>query len=302
MALVRAARRQHGCRPRVARFLNGGGIASHDTYWGGSQMSFKRGLTIGSKSSRPWRRGFLLSRRRCHRQARACTRWATWQRTPQVYSEKDLVAFVQSPTAKTVVQDVETGQFSKVTVGESVSPMIVSRAPCSATDLCLRPTQTPYANYGFYGAGTKTGTWSNRASWYTGSWSGRVKTSNGVWSGGCRVRTRRSCSARCRSLSRASRSSSPVSPMGAGPIRGSGPALGLNPGPSCSASLACSVGCAVAGVGEAVGVGAGLDDVAAEGEPVDDGGAEPGVGEGLGPAGEGLVGGDRDASSSPPVR
>ena len=33
--------------------------------------------------------------------------------------------------------------------------------------------------------------------------------------------------------------------------------------------------------GQPVGVGAGLDDVAAEGEPVDDGGAEAGVGEGL---------------------
>ena len=100
-----------------------------------------------------------------------------------VYSQEDLLAFVQSSTPKTAVQDVKTGQFSKVTVGESVSPMIVSRIPCSATDLCLRPTQTPYANYGFYGAGTTSGTWSNRASWYTGSWSGRVKTSNGVWSG-----------------------------------------------------------------------------------------------------------------------
>jgi hypothetical protein len=37
------------------------------------------------------------------------------------------------------------------------------------------------------------------------------------------------------------------------------------------------------GVCQSVGVGAGLDDVAAEGEAVDDGGAEPGVGEGLRP-------------------
>jgi hypothetical protein len=50
-----------------------------------------------------------------------------------------------------------------------------------------------------------------------------------------------------------------------------------------------------AGAGQAVGVGAGLDDVAAEGEAVDDGGAEAGVGEGLGPAAEALVGRDRDA-------
>src|SRR5690606_2550061 len=48
------------------------------------------------------------------------------------------------------------------------------------------------------------------------------------------------------------------------------------------------------GLGQAVGVGAGLEDGAAEGEPVDDGSAEPGVAEGLCPAAEGLVGRDRD--------
>lgn len=42
----------------------------------------------------------------------------------------------------------------------------------------------------------------------------------------------------------------------------------------------------VAGVGQSVGVSAGLDDVGAEGEAVDDCGAQPWVGEGLGPAGE----------------
>ncbi len=47
-------------------------------------------------------------------------------------------------------------------------------------------------------------------------------------------------------------------------------------------------------VREAVGGGAGLDDVAAEGEAVDDGGAEPGVGEGLGPGAAALVACDRD--------
>ena len=45
------------------------------------------------------------------------------------------------------------------------------------------------------------------------------------------------------------------------------------------------------------GVGAGLDDVGVEGEPVDDGGAEAGVGEGAVPLGEGGVGGDRDAGA-----
>jgi len=38
------------------------------------------------------------------------------------------------------------------------------------------------------------------------------------------------------------------------------------------------------GSGEAVGIGSRLDDVASEGEAVDDGRAKAGVGEGLGPA------------------
>src|SRR5437588_8772744 len=55
----------------------------------------------------------------------------------------------------------------------------------------------------------------------------------------------------------------------------------------------------VAGLGgaEPVGVGAGGDDVRVEGEPVDDGGAEPGVGEGAGPFAEGGVGGDGDGGA-----
>src|SRR6266567_3898067 len=54
-----------------------------------------------------------------------------------------------------------------------------------------------------------------------------------------------------------------------------------------------------AGLGGAqpVGVGAGGDDVGVEGEPVDDGCAQPRVGEGGGPLAEGGVGGDRDGGA-----
>ena len=48
--------------------------------------------------------------------------------------------------------------------------------------------------------------------------------------------------------------------------------------------LLVMVVCSGLAVGEAVGVGAGFDDVTAEGDAVDDGGAESGVGEGAGPA------------------
>lgn len=49
------------------------------------------------------------------------------------------------------------------------------------------------------------------------------------------------------------------------------------------------------GAGEAVAAGTGLDDGAVEREPDDDGRAEPGVSEGLGPAAGRLVGGDGHA-------
>ena len=43
-----------------------------------------------------------------------------------------------------------------------------------------------------------------------------------------------------------------------------------------------------------IGLDAGFDDVGLEGDPVDDGGAEPRVGEGASPFGDCGVGGDRD--------
>src|SRR5262249_41632993 len=56
-------------------------------------------------------------------------------------------------------------------------------------------------------------------------------------------------------------------------------------------------GLAGPGGAQPVGVGAGLDYVGVEGEPVDDGCAKPRVGEGGGPLGEGGVGGDRDGGA-----
>src|SRR4029077_18491217 len=51
------------------------------------------------------------------------------------------------------------------------------------------------------------------------------------------------------------------------------------------------------GGAQPVGAGTGLDDVRVEGEPVDDGGAQPRVGEGGRPFAEGGVGGDGDGGA-----
>ena len=64
-------------------------------------------------------------------------------------------------------------------------------------------------------------------------------------------------------------------------------------------------GCLAAGAGfggaEAVAVGAGLDDVGVEGEPVDDGGDEAGVGDDGAPLAEREVGGHSDGGSFFPL-
>src|SRR6266508_5099934 len=54
-------------------------------------------------------------------------------------------------------------------------------------------------------------------------------------------------------------------------------------------------------VGETVGDGAGLDDLPGEGQTIDDRGAQTWVGEGLGPAGAGFVGGDGDRGAFLPL-
>ncbi|GGS91598.1 hypothetical protein GCM10010270_74720 [Streptomyces violaceus] len=56
------------------------------------------------------------------------------------------------------------------------------------------------------------------------------------------------------------------------------------------------------GVGESVGLGAGLDDGAVEGEPVDDGRVKPRICEGLRPLSKRFVGRDGDAVLLRPLR
>ncbi|MEV7236749.1 hypothetical protein AB0N06_23055 [Streptomyces sp. NPDC051020] len=43
-----------------------------------------------------------------------------------------------------------------------ISTSIVEHNPAQTGDCILAPTGTPYASYGFHGAGTINGTWSNR--------------------------------------------------------------------------------------------------------------------------------------------
>lgn len=81
-----------------------------------------------------------------------------------------------SATPKTVVLDAKTGRVVRVTARSgSLAPMTVTvHNPCQSGDACWVPDTIPYANYGFAGTGTKTGTWTHRAQMYTHSHSTSV--------------------------------------------------------------------------------------------------------------------------------
>ncbi|GAB2484277.1 hypothetical protein GCM10027063_27820 [Promicromonospora xylanilytica] len=101
-----------------------------------------------------------------------------------VTSSAEMEAFILSDAPKALVQDVDTGKFTEVRQGyEDGAGTQAVRSPCQASDLCLLPISTPYANYGFYNAGINNGSWANRLGFDTNSWEGRTTPSNGVTGG-----------------------------------------------------------------------------------------------------------------------
>ncbi|HWC82399.1 MAG TPA: hypothetical protein VG756_20815 [Pseudonocardiaceae bacterium] len=89
-------------------------------------------------------------------------------------------AVSMSSVTKTVSVDPATGAVASLTTGSSVSPDVSMRNVCDTGDFCYQASAVPYANYGFYGsAGTRTGSWPNRASYNTGKFTG-----HGCWNYG----------------------------------------------------------------------------------------------------------------------
>jgi hypothetical protein len=86
-----------------------------------------------------------------------------------------LIQFNPQRLPVTATMDVVTGQVIQVSVGSSgVQPLTTVKNYCNTGDVCLLPSSTPLANYGFSGVGDVSGTWSSRRGFKTGSWHARM--------------------------------------------------------------------------------------------------------------------------------
>ncbi len=80
-----------------------------------------------------------------------------------------------SSTPKQVILDALTGKVLSVEATTAASPAAITvHNPCQSGDACWVHNAIPYADFGFAGTGTKTGTWTQRNAMYTHSHSTSV--------------------------------------------------------------------------------------------------------------------------------
>lgn len=93
-----------------------------------------------------------------------------------VDSVEELDEFIASSTPKTLTQDVGSGEITAAYTQPKSDGIhkISMRSPCGSGDLCTQ-ANSPYAHHGFYGSGTKTGSWPGKVRWTTGKWTGKVR-------------------------------------------------------------------------------------------------------------------------------
>lgn len=95
----------------------------------------------------------------------------------------ELREYVASDAPKTVVLDPADASLVRVEAGKNSNRLETQtsvRKNCKTGDACAIGT-SPYANYGFYNKGTKTGSWAGRKGVDTHKWSVRIRVS-GAWS------------------------------------------------------------------------------------------------------------------------
>ncbi len=102
---------------------------------------------------------------------------ATVTTSEPIETKAELNAFLQSDEPKTISVQAATGKVVSVT--EGIEPEMTTLATtvtsiCNTGNACLVASQVPYANYGFSGVGTKTGSWSNRIQWKTGQYTAKA--------------------------------------------------------------------------------------------------------------------------------
>lgn len=84
-------------------------------------------------------------------------------------TEDQLVRLAQSDVPKRISVDPATGLVRSVQLlNTAMAPQTVTvHNPCQSGDACWQPDAVPYANFGFAGTGTKTGSWTHRRVMYT---------------------------------------------------------------------------------------------------------------------------------------
>lgn len=90
--------------------------------------------------------------------------------------------FIESSTPKTITQEVASGDLTTVMRVAKTNGInrISMRSPCGSRDLCVQ-ANPPYSHNGFYGSGTKTGSWPGKVLWTTGKWTGKVRAGSGSY-------------------------------------------------------------------------------------------------------------------------
>lgn len=80
-----------------------------------------------------------------------------------------LALLAQSDSPKRITFDALTGAVTGVQLlaGAAAPQTVTVHNPCQSGDACWVPDAVPYADFGFAGTGTKTGSWVHRRQMYT---------------------------------------------------------------------------------------------------------------------------------------
>ncbi len=97
--------------------------------------------------------------------------------TEPIETKAELNAFLLSNDPKTI--DVQAATGKVVSVTEGIEPEMTTLATtvtnvCNTGNACLVASRVPYANFGFSGIGTKTGSWQNHIQWKTGQYTAKA--------------------------------------------------------------------------------------------------------------------------------
>ncbi|GEL45236.1 hypothetical protein CHO01_03520 [Cellulomonas hominis] len=93
-----------------------------------------------------------------------------------VRSAAELAALLEGSSESLVVEiDARTGAVLTVEADSRAQGRITATNVCSTGNVCLYAPRVPYANHGFSGTGTKTGSWSPKSTYNTGSWTATLK-------------------------------------------------------------------------------------------------------------------------------